>query len=187
MVDELLWSITPKTNAAARKKLASSLPALLKRIGTDWSEDAPSQARRQALMACLFDLHVRSMKATSEPAAADRAAPAAVVSHPTIPPPPEPDEHDEQVLALVRGDWVEFKGDRGPVLARLAWRAPQRQRLLFTHRDGRTAFVHTPESLAEAFREGGAVVAIEAVPLFDRVMARLFVQRSRQGRSAAAA
>ena len=88
MVDELLWSITPKTNAAARKKLASSLPALLKRIDSDWSDDPASQARRQALMACLFDLHLRSMRATSEPAAAtDRAAPAAVIPHPTIPPP----------------------------------------------------------------------------------------------------
>ena len=188
MVDELLWSITPKTNAAARKKLASSLPALLKRIDSDWSDDPASQARRQALMACLFDLHLRSMRATSEPAAAtDRAAPAAVIPHPTIPPPREPDEHDEQVLALVRGDWVEFKTDAGPVLARLAWRAPQRQRLLFTHRDGNTAFVHTPESLAEAFRNGDAVLAIEAVPLFDRAMARLFVQRLRHGRSATAA
>ena len=43
------------------------------------------------------------------------------------------------------------------------------------------------ESLAEAFRNGDAVLAIEAVPLFDRAMARLFVQRSRHGRSATAA
>jgi len=187
MLDELLWSITPKTSTAARRKLASSLPALLKRIDSDWSEEPASKARRQALMACLFDLHLRSLRATSEPAAADQAARAALASHPTIPPPREPDEHDEQVLALVRGDWVEFRTDRGPVLARLAWRAPQRQRLLFTHRDGSTAFVHTPESLAEAFRNGNAVLAIEAVPLFDRAMARLFVQRSHRGRSAAAA
>jgi hypothetical protein len=188
MIDELLWSIAPKTNTATRRKLASSLPALLKRIDSDWSEEPASKARRQALMACLFDLHLRSLRAPSEPAtAAAQAARAALVSQPTIPPPREPDEHDEQVLSLVRGDWVEFKTDRGVVLARLAWRAPQRQRLLFTHRDGSTAFVHTPESLAEAFRSGGAVLAIEAVPLFDRAMARLFVQRSRQGRSATAA
>ncbi len=188
MLDELLWSITPKTSTAARRKLASSLPALLKLIDSDWSEEPASKARRQALMACLFDLHLRSLRATSEPAAAaDQATRAALVSHPTIPPPREPDEHDEQVLALVRGDWVEFRTDRGPVLARLAWRAPQRQRLLFTHRDGSTAFVHTPESLAEAFRNGSAVLAIEAVPLFDRAMARLFVQRTHRGGSTAAA
>ncbi len=189
-LDDLLWSITPKTNTAARKKLASLLPPLLRSIDRDWSAEEDAQARRQALMSCLFELHLSSMKAASEPAgAALHAAPAALANATTTPPPPEPDEHDEQVMALVRGDWVEFKGegDGETMLARLAWRAPQRRRLLFTHRDGRTAFVHTPESLAEAFRSGRAVLAIEAVPLFDRAMARLVEQRSRQPQGAAAA
>ena len=189
MIDELLWSIAPKTSTAARRKLASLLPALLKRIDADWSPEDEAQARRQALMSCLFDLHLRSMKAASEPAAAGQASPVApaLAGATTTPPPPEPDEHDEQVLSLVRGDWVEFKGEGEPVLARLAWRAPQRQRLLFLHRDGSTAFVHTPESLAEAFRSGRAVLAIEAVPLFDRAMARLVARRSAQPRAAVAA
>jgi hypothetical protein len=73
------------------------------------------------------------------------------------------------------------------VLARLAWRAPQRKRLLFSYRDGSTAFVHTPESLAAAFRTGCATLAIEAVPLFDRAMARLIDRRSPASASAAAA
>jgi hypothetical protein len=188
MLEELLWSITPKTSNAARKKLASLLPALLKRIDRDWSPEDDAQARREALMSCLFDLHVRSIKAASEPVGAAQAAPAAAVTTMAkiAPPPPEPDEHDEQVLALARGDWVEFKGEGEPVLARLAWRAPQRRRLLFTHRDGTTAFVHTPESLADAFRNGHAALAIEAVPLFDRVMARLLTRRSRQSAAAVA-
>ncbi|HEX8009802.1 MAG TPA: DUF1631 family protein [Casimicrobiaceae bacterium] len=191
MIEELLWSITPKTSNAARKKLASLLPALLKRIDRDWSPENDAQARRQALMACLFDLHVRSLKAAAEPAGAAPAAPApAVATMATLaaiaPPPAEPDEHDEQVFSLVRGDWVEFRSESEPVLARLAWRAPQRRRLLFTHRDGTTAFVHTPESLTEAFRNGHAVLAIEAVPLFDRAMARLVTRRSRQSAAATA-
>jgi uncharacterized protein DUF1631 len=189
MLDDLLWSITPKTNAAARQKLASLLPPLLRSIDRDWSAEDDAQARRQALLSCLFDLHLSSMKAASEPAtAAIQATPAAMANATRMPPLPEPDEHDEQVMALVRGDWVEFKGesDGTSVLARLAWRAPQRRRILFTHRDGRTAFVHTPESLADAFRSGRAIVAIEAVPLFDRAMARLVAQRSGQTGSVAA-
>ena len=131
------------------------------------------------------------MKAASEPIAATAQAapvPAALADATTAPAPPEPDEHDDQVMSLVRGDWVQFKGegDGETVLARLAWRAPQRRRILFTHRDGSTAFVHTPESLADAFRNGHAVLAIEAVPLFDRAMARLVEQRSPQPGAAAA-
>jgi hypothetical protein len=101
---------------------------------------------------------------------------------------PEPDEYDAQVMGLVRGDWCEFKPEDGdPVLARLAWRAPQRRRILFAHRDGSTAFVHTPESLAAAFRNGRATVAIEAVPLFDRAMAQMVAQRSAPPKRASAA
>ena len=84
---------------------------------------------------------------------------------------------------------VHFLGEGGqaPVLARLAWRAAQRKRLLFSHRGGATAFVHTPESLAETFRTGRATLAIEAVPLFERAMARLIDQRSQTMESEVAA
>ncbi|TMH53011.1 MAG: DUF1631 domain-containing protein, partial [Betaproteobacteria bacterium] len=85
-------------------------------------------------------------------------------------------------------DWCEFKSedDGETVLARLAWRAPQRRRLLFSHRDGSTAFVHTPESLAEAFRSGRASLAIESVPLFERAMTSLVARRSQLAEAGAA-
>ena len=184
LLDDLLWSITPKTTPAAKKKLASSLPALLRHIDHDWPFDEEAQARREALMSCMLDLHLRAIRSANESPSA-KAEPAAVFANATIsPPPPEPDEFDEQVIGLVRGDWIEFRGEGETVLARLAWRAPQRRRLLFTHRDGRTAFVHTPESLAALLRNGRAVLAIEAVPLFDRAMAKLVSER--QGEAAAA-
>jgi uncharacterized protein DUF1631 len=185
MLDDLLWSIAPKTTPAAKKKLASSLPALLKRIDHDWPPDEDAQARREALMSCMLDLHLRAIRAANEAPSVQTQPAAAVFANATIsPPPPEPDEFDEQVIGLVRGDWVEFRGEGETVLGRLAWRAPQRRRLLFTHRDGRTAFVHTPESLAALFRNGRAVLAIDAAPLFDQAMARLVGER--QGHAAAA-
>ena len=103
--------------------------------------------------------------------------------------PHEFDVYEAQVQSLVRGDWCAFKseGEGKTVLARLAWRAPQRRRMLFSHRDGSTAFVHTPESLAEAFRSRRAKVAIEAVPLFERAMTRLVASRSRQAPAATSA
>ena len=178
MIDELLWSIAPKTTTAARKKLGSQLPQLLRSIDRDWSAEGEAQARRQALLSSLFDLHLSSLRAPSE--AAPGGAPFKAAATVT-PPQPEPDEYDEQVMALVRGDWCEFKPEDGePVLARLAWRAPQRRRILFAHRDGSTAFVHTPETLAAAFRSGRATVAIEAVPLFDRAMAQMVARGSPQ-------
>jgi hypothetical protein len=223
LVDDLLWSITPKIGAAAKKRLAETLSRLLSRIKEGWTEDADAQSRRQALMSRLFELHVASMKVAAPPmpfpvapgqpvpqgmqmpqgipmpagmpmpqgtpmtqsgamppgAPAVPQAPAAppVLAAP-VPPLHEADEFDRQVMELVRGDWCSFKnnGDGEAVLARLAWRAPQRKRLLFCHRDGSTACVHSPETLAEAFRSGRASVAVEAIPLFDRAMGRLIDQ-----------
>jgi hypothetical protein len=182
MVDDLLWSIEPKTNAGARKRLVKLLPSLLRRIDQDWPTEDAAQARRRALLSCLFDLHLRSMKPAppisaavlggTSTAAADPVSVAGAV--------PGPDEFDEQVQLLGRGDWCEFtgEGDGETVLAKLAWHAPQRRRLLFSNRDGSVVFVHTLESLADAFRSGQATLAIEAIPLFERAMTRLVASRS---------
>ena len=184
LVDDIVWSITPKTGPVAKKRLAEMLPKLLARIKEGWPEGDEAKSRRQALLSCLFDLHVASLKtAAAAPATAVLApAPTApAVKHAATnvePAPRAPDAFDEQALTLVRGDWCSFRSDDDaePVLARLAWRAPQRKRILFCHRNGSTAFVHTPESLAEAFRSGRAELAIEAAPLFDRAMGRMVRQ-----------
>ena len=191
IVDDLLWSVEPKTSAGARKRLVELVPSLLRSIDNDWSAEKDAQARREALLSCLFDLHVRSMKAVpgvpdSVAVAAAEALPTSAAVAPATPAAvlPELDVYEAQVYSLVRGDWCAFKSEGKTVLARLAWRAPQRRRLLFSHRDGSTAFVHTPESLAEAFRSRRAKVAIEAIPLFERAMTSLFASRSRQTRAA---
>lgn len=202
LVDDLLWSITPKFGGAARKRLTEMLPRLLGRIKKDWPSDPAAQARREALLSRLFDLHVASMKAApaapgASPALGATPMPQAAAAAQRVAAPPGAaaavaslrgsDVHERQVMALVRGDWCSFKtdGDGEPVLARLAWRAPQRKRLLFCHRDGSTAFVYSPESLAEAFRSGRAQLAVESVPLFDRAMGRLIEQMDEPPRRSA--
>jgi hypothetical protein len=191
LLDDIVWSITPKTGAAAKKRLAEMLPKLLARIKEGWPGDEEAQSRRQALLSCLFDLHVASLKTAAAPApAAPATAPTAqTVEAPATqaePAPHAPDAFDEQALTLIRGDWCSFRTDDAsePVLARLAWRAPQRKRILFCYRDGSTAFVHTPESLADAFRSGRAELVIEAVPLFDRAMGRMVRQLEERPSSA---
>ena len=189
-VDDVLWSITPKEGAAARKRLAEMVPQLLARIKEGWPDEPEAEARRQAMLSCLFDLHVAMLKTVpgAPPAAAAAPSPAEAMGHvEPAPAPRSPDGFDDKVMTLARGDWCSFKAEAGsePVLARLAWRAPQRKRILFCHRDGSTACVHTPESLAEAFRSGRAELAIEAVPLFDRAMGRLIRQIEERPRPAA--
>jgi hypothetical protein len=116
------------------------------------------------------------MKAVPEaPPVADAVPPTAVAAIATLAAEVPQRADQDQVAALIRGDWCAFRGeaDEAPVLAKFAWRAPHDTSLLFTYRDGTTAFVHTPRTLAEAFGAGRATVAVEAVPLFERAMARV--------------
>ena len=93
----------------------------------------------------------------------------------------EADEYQDQVADLARGDWVEFRSEVGqPLLARLAWRSPERFRMLFVHRDSTPAWVRTPTDLAEEFRTGRAKVAVEAVPLFERALTCLLDEQAEE-------
>ncbi len=195
-VDELLWSIEPKATAAERKRLVGVLPSLLRTINRGWEADELAQMRRSSLLLCLFEFHLRSLKSAfqdpvtgeAESAEADVAAESKPVK-PLATPLAEPDEYDAQVRSLRRGDWCEFTSEetQAKQLARLAWRSTLRRRLLFCYSDGSTALVHTPESLANAFRSAQAALAIEAVPLFDRAMTHLIAKRSEAGELAAIA
>jgi hypothetical protein len=194
-VDELLWSIEPKASAADRKRLVNVLPSLLRTINLGWETDDLAQMRRSSLLLCLFEFHLRSLKsAFQDPAAIESENAEAAIAAPEpvkrqVSPMSEPDEYDAQVRSLRRGDWCEFTSEETEAkqMARLAWRSTLRRRLLFCYSDGSTALVHTPESLANAFRSGEAALAIEAVPLFDRAMTQLIAKRSQTGEFAATA
>jgi len=176
LIDDLLWSIARESGPAARKRLMQLVPQLVRAIREGWATDAIAQARREALLARLYDLHVGAMKAVPEaPPVADAVPPTAVAAVAALAADAPQQAAEDQVAALIRGDWCVFRGaaDEATVLAKLAWRAPHDTSLLFTYRDGATAFVHTPRTLAEAFGAGRATVAVEAVPLFERAIARV--------------
>ena len=176
LIDDLLWSIARESGPAARKRLMQLVPQLVRAIREGWATDAIAQARREALLARLYDLHVGAMKAVPEaPPVADAVPPTAVAAVAALAADAPQQSAEDQVAALIRGDWCVFRGaaDEATVLAKLAWRAPHDTSLLFTYRDGATAFVHTPRTLAEAFGAGRATVAVEAVPLFERAIARV--------------
>ena len=178
LFDELVWSIAPERAAGTRNRLLQLIPRLVRNLGEGWSADEPARARRRVFLARLYELHVEALNAPIDfPSAGDAGdAPeqdaAAATERAAAPP---RDESGDDIGALQRGDWCVFEGDPGqpPLLAKFAWRAPHGTQLLFAHRDGGIALIHTPLSLAHAFRGGHARVAVEAVPLFERAMERI--------------
>jgi hypothetical protein len=176
-IDDLVWSVAPGEDPHARQKLVQMVPRLVRTISDDWPTDAVGSAQRKDLLAWLFEAHVRAM--TSQP---DSAHASDDTGPPTIPlhrlDVPESSKQPGTVAeldALLHGDWCAFDAvdDAPPLLARFAWRSPHGTQLLFTHRDGTIAVLHTPESLAARFRAGNVRVVFETASLFDRAMERM--------------
>lgn len=76
----------------------------------------------------------------------------------------------QQVAALARGDWVEFRQEEAaPVRARLSWISPQRGIFLFTNPRSPRATSVSREALAFQLRSGSARVVSEE-PIFERAV-----------------
>jgi hypothetical protein len=176
-IDDLVWSVTPGADPQARQKLMPMVPRLVRAISDDWPTDAVGAAQRKDLLAWLFEAHVRAMTLQPDPApASDDTGPPTVPLHAL----PVPETRTQpgavaELDALLHGDWCAFNAvdDSPPLLARFAWRSPHGTQLLFTHRDGTIAVLHTSESLAALFHAGRARVVFETASLFDRAMERM--------------
>ncbi len=177
LIEDLLWSLDPQARLDP-SRLRHLLPELVRAFAGGQRVELVTEPRRKAMLDSMFALHMSAVRSTA-------ATP--VVAEPQLSVAPfaamQQDADDDQVIALSRGDWCEFRGADGqdPVLARLAWRSPHRTQLLFTHRDGSTAFMHTPLSLAEAFRAGRVLVVVEDVPLCERALRHLLDQTPPRG------
>lgn len=76
----------------------------------------------------------------------------------------------QQVSALARGDWVEFRQEEAaPVRTRLSWISPQRGIFLFTNPRSPRATAVSREALAFQLRSGSARVVTEE-PIFERAV-----------------
>lgn len=176
-IDDLVWSVAPGADPHARQRLVPMVPRLVRAISEDWPNDAIGAAQRKDFLAWLFEKHVRAMTLPPDPAPAtdDMGPPTLPLQASAVPQSsPQPGAVAE-LDALLHGDWCAFDAvdDAPPLLARFAWRSPHGTQLLFTHRDGAIAVLHTPESLAAKFRAGSARVVFETASLFDRAMERM--------------
>ncbi len=184
-MDDLVWSIAPGPGPDARRRLVQLVPQLLRRVGEGWPVDEESRARRKVFLARLYDLHIEAMNALPDLPHVDEPPDIPVAAREVVPERMESERRavaaaDAFVGALMRGDWCSFVGEEGEasLLARFAWRAPHGTKLLFTHRDGAIAVIHSPTSLDRAHQLGRVQVAAEAIPLFEQAMERMLEQRA---------
>lgn len=194
-MDELLWSVEPKTAPEDRRRLVSTLPSMLARIGAGLERGGMSQDARDAFFGALVDCHAGAVKAGLRGVA-------------ELPAAPVPDEPAGGALArevvpagelqleeirlrpargakalrnvftrtgiwtnLQRGTWVEFvRPDKARMRARLTWISPNKAVYLFTNPLSHAAALSiSPEALAEQMRMGEARM-LDDGPLVDRAV-----------------
>ncbi|HET9650944.1 MAG TPA: DUF1631 family protein, partial [Usitatibacter sp.] len=194
-VDDLLWSVEPKTTPEDRKRLVTMLPAMLRHLHDGLNRARAPEVERSAFFGELVDCHAAAVKAGLR-------GMALVPEAPPRPPPIEPVSIESEVIPagdirveeirlktsrgsqvrnvftrtgiwtnLQRGTWVEFtRPSHDPMRARLTWISPNKGVYLFTNPlSDASALSISPEALAEQMRLGHARVLKDA-PLVDRAV-----------------
>jgi len=185
---ELVWSVQPKADAAARKGLVAKLPSLVRELLQGLDLVGADADRRLALTDTLFGLHAAVLRGSDVPESelpVRRAStPQQLVSRYlqegdvmvesiSAPPVAEAEQADlGEVEALQRGDWVDFSpAGQEAQRYRLSWVSPQRGVLLFTNPQSPRALAVSPPALALQIQRGEASI-VRVQPIFERAVNR---------------
>jgi hypothetical protein len=196
-MDQLIWSVQPKDTQEDRKKLATTVPPLIKRLGAGLEVAGVEHEVREFFFDSLMKAHTSIM---SVPLAAKGAAPAPVpeavldftapvtVKNPygggevkvTAEAADDDARHGDEVSPddLKVGDWMEFKiktadgteEELRPV--RLIFVTPRRSRFVFADRGEKEYIERTRAGMFNSLLNGEAVLMEEEpeVPFFERIM-----------------
>jgi hypothetical protein len=195
-MDDLLWSVEPKTSADDRKRLITILPSMLRELGEGMDRAAYPEESRTMFLGALVDCHAHAVKSGLRGLAAlPEAKPElpkrdAEIARKVI---PAGDIQVEEIRLsappgaapvrnvftrtgvwtnLKRGTWVAFMldGATAEAPARLTWISPNKGVYLFTNPySAKSAVSISPEALAEQMRLGHARI-IDDAPLVDRAV-----------------
>ncbi len=189
-MDQLIWSVQPKETNEDRRKLATIVPPLLKRITAGLEVAGIEHEIREFFFAELMKLHTKIMSTPPKGAAAEPAAPKAPAAAPdftksvTIRNPfgagevqvsgldIDPEEtalpvsrHALDPDALTVGDWFEWKEGPAeePIVrpVRLIFMTPRKTRYIFRDRSEKDYIECTRNEVVRRLRSGEAVLMEE--------------------------
>ncbi len=184
-MEQLVWSIQPKTDGQERRKLVHILPDLVRQLNVgldtiDWNGKPRATFTRRLIathtMAIRLTqsmpldtgsgaLETRDGEQAMRQLDARRAARQRGAE----------DRFDAQAQTFQRGMWFDVAIDTAVrVRCRLSWVSPLRTRLLFTNRDGFDAFVRSQREVAAMLRQGRLQV-MDAQPIVGRAIDKILV------------
>jgi len=200
VMDQLIWSVQPKETVEDRRKLATTVPVLLKSLAAGLQAAGAEDAVRETFFTELMRFHTAILSAPTKGAAAPmpeapKAPPAALdFSTPVTIRNPfgegqvqvkglegDPEEtvvnvarHATDPDALRVGDWFEWKkaGVEEPLPVRLIFITPRKTRYIFCDRNQKEYIECTRNEVVRRLRSAEAVLMDEEpeVPFFERIM-----------------
>jgi len=186
-LDDLIWSVQPKSSAQEQKKLLQMMPALLAQLREGLGAVSFDTLRMREIFKSLELFHKQSLRSsyelnisvTTKVAAVDRD----VVVNPLQVEREDIVFDDNHYLELVdqmrAGAWVEFINKDAPISrAKLAGVIKSTGKYIFVNRLGLKVAEESRFSLAVALREGG-VKRLEDGLLFDSALESVIVQLRR--------
>ena len=173
-VEELIWSVQPKVEAADRQRLLKAIPDLLKRLRDGLNNISFDQHRAGQLFKDLQASHIAALRGESDPAdaeSADELVPEEVALSVAAEPEVIKDDCYEKAAALQVGQWLEWQRDDTWVRGKLSWRSQVTSACIFVNRKGMKVAEMSVNDIAGLFRaERARILEGLNTPLMDRAL-----------------
>ena len=164
-MEQLIWSIQPKTSSDERRELVAILPDMVRQLNAGLDTIEWNGKPRATFTRRLITTHTLAIRLTQSmpldtgsAALEDRDGQVALQQlderraarqFTSV------DSYDAQAQSFQRGMWFDVSIEQGThIRCRLSWVSPMRTRLLFTNRDGFDAFVRSEREVSAMLRAG---------------------------------
>jgi hypothetical protein len=176
-VEELIWSVQPKIEAADRQRLLKAIPDLLKRLRDGLNNISFDQHRAGQLFKDLQAAHIAALRGESDAVASEAAeelVPQEVALSVAAEPEVIEDESYDKAAALQVGQWLEWQRDDTWVRGKLSWRSQVTSACIFVNRKGMKVAEMSVNDIAVLFRaEQARILEDLNTPLMDRALSAM--------------
>ena len=175
VMDDLVWSVKPKTSPEQRKELITKLPSILAMVNAWLNAIKWNDPERVVFFSSLAERHAALVRVQVELSArhqietavniAQKASERRMSKRFKQEREKRHDEFTSMVDEIEQGRWVEFIRNNGEMAKfKLTWISPRRNHFIFTNRVGEAPFSFTADEFARILRDRKAsLVPIDSI------------------------
>lgn len=187
LMNQLIWSVKPKSDPNERKHLLESIPKMLKPLRDGLSGAAFNQHKMSELFKSLQECHVKCLSGNpirtidvhieERPINTSVSTSANIADNINITPTVPVEKKvisDEKAIKLASnlkiGTWLELRDDEEVRRIKFSWRSNLTGRCLFVTYQGLRAAEISLQELTNWFQQGQVVIIDQSTPLMDRAL-----------------